>query len=103
EISKCLFHRPARKKDSKLFSAVSVRLASAGDVGKLGGDHAQRLVACLVPIGIVKFLEVIHVQHGDGVGISQLLQGFIQGASAGKPSEFIVVGHAIGGFQHGNG
>src|SRR5581483_11207812 len=102
QIGVSLTHRLVGKHDGKFFSSVAERLAAPGNGRQLRSHHAQGLVAGVMSIAVVEFLEIINVQHSDAVRVSQLEQGFVQGASAGQLREFVAVRHGMRGLKYGD-
>lgn len=79
---------PPRRASRSLVRSVSLSLR----------DVPQALVSCLVAVGVVVGLEVVHVEHDHGVRTSLapvLLQGAVEGAAVGDARE------RIGPDQHG--
>ena len=50
-------------------------------------------------VAIIEFLEIIDIEHGDGIGLSKILQRVDKRLSAGKSRQRIVVCKRIGCFQ----
>src|SRR6266704_5154921 len=91
-----LRHRPSRKQDRKFLSAHPVRLSSAAYASKPGGDHAEHLVSCVVPVGIVEALEMVDIYGGDGIRLFQAKQRIVEGAPGTQSSKLVVISQQVG-------
>ena len=94
-----LLHRPAWEHNTKFFSAVSISCAAAPNLANARSDEFEHFVSHIVPIGVVKTFEVIHIQHGNSVIATQHFQPLVQCAPARQSCEVIQVGHRMGAAQ----
>ena len=81
KVGQTFFKRLAGEHQGEFLTAIAVSLASAPDLAQLSGNQAQHLITDIVTMGVVEFLEVINVGHGDHVTATQALQALIQGTS----------------------
>ncbi|MNI60021.1 hypothetical protein D3C73_1152070 [compost metagenome] len=56
-----------------------------------------------MPVGVVEFLEVVDVTHGQHIVAPQALHALIQRPAPRQPGEFVTEGHLIGLMGHGGG
>jgi len=81
EVVEDLWRRLVRKHDSKFFSAVTISVSASSDPSQPGGHEPQDFVARVMSVGVIESLEVINVDHGDGIGGFEALQRVVEGAS----------------------
>src|SRR5260370_41663124 len=62
-VSGCL----ARKYDGEFLSPAAVGLSSARDPRQPCRDHAQHLISGVMAVSVVAALEVVDVEHRDGI------------------------------------
>ena len=92
-------HTFVRKEDGELFAAEAIGAAAAADLLNLRGDHLQHLIADIMTVGVVDLLEMIDVDHGEGVGPSNLEQLLVQRAACRQPGQFVAISHAVRRFD----
>src|SRR5208282_5083566 len=103
EIRQGVFRSHPRKQDGELFSAHAVSLPATADPGQPRSNHAEHLVAGVVPVGVIEALEVVDVSNGNGVRSGKPSQGLVEGAAGGKGGQFVVIGERVGGLNDGTG
>jgi hypothetical protein len=84
----------------ELLAAVAKGFAATAHAGNVRRHHLQDLVAEVVPVGIVEFLEVVHVEHRDGVAVAERRQLLVQRAPAGDAGQLVAERHAKRVLQH---
>ena len=67
EVRDCVIAVAIGEQDGELLPAIAVRPTAAADGGEAAGDQAQHLVADVMAVGVVEGLDVVDVDHGDGV------------------------------------
>ena len=75
------------KENRKFLTTVAVGTAATPDLLQLSGNHAQSLVAGGVAVAIVEALEMVDIDHGDGVVT-------VEGVAA-PPRERVVPGRPV--------
>src|SRR5216110_3061433 len=84
EVREALLGPLAGKHEGELLTAVTIRRPAAGGLCQARGDEPERVVACIVPVGVVEALEVIDIDHGDGELPAQPRERFVQRAPTGQ-------------------
>ncbi len=95
QVLERVFRRDAAENYSELFASAAKRLASTRHFRNARRHHAQNLVADVVPVGIVKVLEMIDVNYGNCVLLVERKQSFVEGATPADAGKFIIVGEHI--------
>ena len=93
QVRQAFFERTRREHQSKLFPAITIGTAAATNFRQLAGHQAQDLVTDVVAVGVVEFLEVIDVAHGQYIVTAQALQTFIQRPPSGQAGQLIAKRH----------
>ena len=91
------------KYNGELLSAAAKRLSPAAHLRDPRGHHAQNLVAGIVTIGVVEFLEVVDIDDRDRILLIEREQRVVERAPAANAGEFVVVGENIGRLDEGSG
>jgi hypothetical protein len=66
----------------ELFAAVAVGDAAAAHLREAPRDQLEHLVADVVPMGVVEFLEMVDVHHRDRVAPRDRLEALVERAPA---------------------
>src|SRR5262249_20463636 len=80
EVTANLVDVLAGEQPREFLAAVPERASAAADVPQPGADHPQELVTDVVPVFVVKALEVVGVHHRHRVGVAELGERFVEGA-----------------------
>jgi len=80
EVIEDLLRRLAGKQDGKLFSAATIGVSTARDSSQLSSYEPQDFIARIVSVSVIESLEVINVDHGNGIGGFEALQCVVEGA-----------------------
>ena len=93
--------------------AAVVAGMNAGGVGRIGsayfatadpcqarGNHAENLVAGVMPISVVEALKVVDVGHSNGIGSRKPGQSLVEGAARGQAGKLIVITHEVGRLDY---
>ena len=70
----------AREQDIEFFSTATVSAAASSHSSQIGCDQAQNLIAGVMSVGVIEFLEMIDIDYGNGIGLLQPLHGIVEGA-----------------------
>ena len=76
----------ARQHYHKFFAAIAGHkfLAVARNQLKYPGEASQTIVACLMPVSVIKVFEPVHIQQNDGKGLCA-----VAGLLPGRPVESV--------------
>src|SRR5437588_11857976 len=83
------------KDHAELLAAVAVGDAAAAHLRQARADELEHLVADIVTVGVVELLEVVDVDHGDGVALAEAAQALLERAPAGQPGERVAEGELM--------
>ena len=100
EVRQRLVHVLPREEDGEFLAAVAERDAAAADPGEARGDELQHLVADVVTVGVVEFLEVVDVDHRHRVAPPGRLQPLVERAPSRQAGELVAERHAVRIAQH---
>ena len=67
QVRQGLLDAVAAEEHRKFFAAVTEGAAAAAGIREVRGHHLEHVVADVVPVGVVEALEVIDVDHSDGI------------------------------------
>ena len=95
ELRKCLSNRFVRKKHRKFFPAITVGAAATTHLCQACADHPENLIADIVAVRIVEFLEVVYIDHRDSEHRSQSQQLFFQHPAPGEAGQFVAKRHSV--------
>src|ERR1700745_469202 len=91
----------SRKDDSELLSSHAIGAAAPRYAGEVRRHQAQHLVASLMSIGVVEFLEVVDVHDCDGVRVLKTKQRLIKSSPCWQSCKLVVISKKIGIFDNG--
>src|SRR5437588_831409 len=83
------------KDHAELLAAVAVGDAAAAHLRQARADELEHLVADIVTVGVVDLLEVVDVDHGDGVALAEAAQALLERAPAGQPGQRVAEGELM--------
>src|SRR5262249_12842697 len=87
----------------ELFTAHAISHAASAGQRQLACHHAEYLVSGIVSMRVIERLEVVDINCRDYEWVLQMHYCFVEGASAGKSGQLVVVGQPIRIFHNRRG
>ena len=95
----CFTHCVVGKDHGELFAAVAKGLCPAAEGAETRRDHPEQLITNAVAVLIIEPLEVVNVDHRDGVAWPEAVQILLERAASGQASQSVAVREAVRGLK----
>ena len=90
-----IFFAHSVKDHREFLPPIAEYFTAASNLANPRRDHFQHLVTNIVPVDVIKLLEVIDIQYRQGVGVAKGMNLFIKGAALRQVGQFISISHVV--------